>query len=142
MKGSIMRNELVDTFVSETKKNAGKIEVYTHSDSTTPNKGGCLVRVLCQTEFAAKTDEFGGFCKKVAKMMYGFDKVEWKDLVAEYPEIEQERLNLEGTLKEKVWVDKAVILFLSEPSIPRESEGKLAELIQTNKIKRFIPPLC
>lgn len=122
-------------------KNAGRIEVYIHSDSTTLNKGGCLVRVLCQTDFGAKTEEFIKFCKKVAKMMYGYDKILWSDLIVECPEIEQDRIALEGILKEKITIDKTVILFLNEPLCPRESEGKMKELIQINTLKRFIPSL-
>jgi hypothetical protein len=38
----------------------GRIEAYIHSDSVTPNKGGCLVEVQCQTDFAARTDAFIG----------------------------------------------------------------------------------
>jgi elongation factor Ts len=49
---------------------AGRIEAYTHGDAHTPNKGGSLVEVTCQTDFAAKTDEFIEFAKWAAKMTF------------------------------------------------------------------------
>ena len=49
---------------------AGRIEAYTHGDVHTPNKGGSLVEVMCQTDFAAKTDEFIEFAKWTAKMTF------------------------------------------------------------------------
>jgi translation elongation factor EF-Ts len=46
---------------------AGRIEVYTHSDKSVPNKGGAMVCVRCVTDFAARTDQFINFSKEVAK---------------------------------------------------------------------------
>ena len=36
----------------------GRIEIYLHSDKSTFNKGGAMIRVLCVTDFAARTAEF------------------------------------------------------------------------------------
>ena len=56
---------------------AGRIEAYIHSDSVTPNKGGCLVEVQCQTDFAARTDVFIAFAGKVARLMFGYGANQW-----------------------------------------------------------------
>lgn len=93
-------------------QNCGRIETYMHSDSITRNKGGCLVRVLSQTDFAAKTDQFTKFCKKAAQMLYGFKKDTWEKLLKEYPDIEQDRLNLEKELGERITVDQVLIMDL------------------------------
>ena len=96
--------------------------MYMHSDVTTQNKGGCLVRVLSQTDFAAKTELFTKFCKKAAQMLYGFKKDTWKDLLEECPDIEQDRLELEKELGEKITIDQIIHMDLNY-ALP-ESENK------------------
>lgn len=48
----------------------GRIESYLHSDDVTENKGGAIVCVTIKSDFAARTKEFIGYTKRVAKMAY------------------------------------------------------------------------
>ncbi len=80
----------------------GRVETYIHSDSVTPNKGGALVNVQCQTDFAAKTSEFIAFSRLVARRAYGSEAASWRDIVNVFPEMENERVTLETTLKERI----------------------------------------
>jgi len=91
---------------------AGRIETYVHSDSTTANKGGCIVRVTCGTDFGARTKEFVQFAKRVAQLSYGADAETWEDVVEVrcFPELERERQQLQEFLKERVTVQEIVIL--------------------------------
>jgi len=103
----------------------GRIESYIHSDSTTPNKGGAMVRVTSQTDFAAKTDEFKVFSKKVAMLAYAYgapsaeqatDSITWPELrrlagPAGDP-LEIERQDLARKLKEVITVDQIVVMVL------------------------------
>jgi translation elongation factor EF-Ts len=103
---------------------AGRIESYIHSDNITPNKGGVMVRVTCQTDFAARTDEFVAFAKHVAVLAYAYgagaqDSTEtytWDELrgVADPAgdPLELERQGLEAKLKEKVTVEEIVVITL------------------------------
>ena len=36
----------------------GRVEVYVHSDNCTENKGAAIVTVLCESDFAARTNVF------------------------------------------------------------------------------------
>ncbi len=58
----------------------GRIETYIHSDSVTQNKGGCLIEVSCQTDFAAREPEFVKFCKDLARWCYGLNIEKWQDI--------------------------------------------------------------
>jgi translation elongation factor EF-Ts len=105
---------------------AGRIESYIHSDSITAHKGGVLVKVASQTDFAARTDEFIGFSQKVAKMAYAFGAGEsespegltWDELIHLAGRanmgaaLEQERVELAAKLKETITVEKIVVLIL------------------------------
>lgn len=103
---------------------AGRIEAYIHSDNITPNKGGALIKVSCQTDFAAKTDEFVAFSKKVARMAYAFGlDIEWDDSVTAWEALveaagltgaalETERAELAKALRETVTIDEIVVLVL------------------------------
>ena len=93
---------------------AGRIESYIHSDSVVPNKGGCLVEVRCQTDFASKTDEFIAFAKEVAKLMYAYGAQNWEELIEHRPDLETSRRELEQQLKEEVRIGTVVTLRLGE----------------------------
>ena len=93
---------------------AGRIEAYVHSDSVVQNKGGCLVEVQCQTDFAARTDAFIAFARKVAQLMFGYGAVRWQELTEQCPALESERCQLELDLKERVQVGRVVILRLGD----------------------------
>jgi elongation factor Ts len=89
---------------------AGRIETYTHSDKSVPNKGGAIVAVRSQTDFAARTDEFIAFAQKVAKMSFAAQATNWEDVTAAFPDLEDERVALTKAIKEKVEIDQIVIL--------------------------------
>lgn len=95
----------------------GRLEAYLHSDSTTANKAGALVRVTCKTDFAARTDEFIAFAKNAAKFAFAAAAdpsvpVTWSDVAQMYPPIEAERSALEGKLRETVTVTDISVLAL------------------------------
>jgi len=98
----------------------GRIETYVHSDSQTSNKGAAIAQVTCQTDFAAKTVGFIAFAKKVAKMAYAVSAgvsqlndvayISWDDVVKEFPDLIEDKKNLEADLKEKIELKHAVVL--------------------------------
>jgi hypothetical protein len=90
----------------------GRIEVYMHSDISTQNKGGCLVRVMCLSEPGSKTDEFKAFCKQAAMLCYGAGARSWKNTIEMFPELETKRAVLQDTLKEPVKVTKIATVTL------------------------------
>lgn len=104
----------------------GRIESYVHSDRITENKAGVLVKVECDTDFAAKTDEFKAFSARVAKMACGFgapeviadDASAWDDLVqrvgylGDTDTLETQRLALSKELREDVVVRDIIYLSL------------------------------
>ncbi|CAM6055276.1 unnamed protein product [Sphagnum tenellum] len=64
-----------------------------------------MIRVLSQSDFAARTDEFINFCKAAARYAYAANTETWTDVVLAYPEIEMSRISLQTTLREKIEVD-------------------------------------
>lgn len=90
----------------------GRIESYLHSDKSTFNKGGVIVRVESQTDFAAKTDEFIDFAKLVAKRAYAAQAKTWDEIAEAFPDLEDHRVDLEKKLKERVTVSEIAILTL------------------------------
>lgn len=112
---------------------AGRIEIYVHSDSVTENKGGCMVRVRCETDFAARTQQFKDFAGRCAKLCYGAGSEDWKVVTDSrtFPELERERKELEQALGEDVTVSQIVLLYVNpprEPEVEPEIERKLEEL--------------
>ncbi len=106
---------------------AGRIESYIHNDNITKHKGAALVKVTCQTDFAARTDEFIAFARKVAKLAYAFGagnaeegsaSLDWDELLAlagtaeVAGSLEAERLELAKSLRETIAVREIVILLL------------------------------
>lgn len=104
---------------------AGRIEPYIHSDSITSNKGGVLAKVLCQTDFAARTEDFIVFSMKIARLAYAFGfgaasegatSITWDEFLEAAGEVgtelEAERAVLEAKLKEKITIAEIVILIL------------------------------
>lgn len=96
---------------------AGRIETYLHSDSTTPNKGGCMVEVCCSTDFAAKTDIFVEFCKFVVRRCFAFGIkdpaafVETNELLL--PVLQQKK-ELEEAIREPVTIRRIAMWNLSD----------------------------
>lgn len=97
------------TDVSE-RGRSGRIEAYLHSDSITPNKGGAMVKVTCDTDFAARTFEFQAFAQRVAKYAYASAAGTWLAIVAAYPEMADELESLRKTLGERVEVHTVVVM--------------------------------
>jgi translation elongation factor EF-Ts len=111
----------------------GRIESYIHSDAITPNKGGCLLKVSCKTDFAAKTPEFIEFCKLVSRLLFaaGMDFPEKFDFrhYAKAPKealdlcipddvldiihtVEGERVKVQSKLREEVTIESFKVMFL------------------------------
>jgi hypothetical protein len=118
----------------------GRVETYSHSDDTTPNKGSCIVRIDCDTEFGAKTQEFMNFCKHTAMLCYGAQSEIWEDVIKMFPDLEKERLDLESILKEKVTIIRIVIVTLIK-DVWQKDNSLLADYVKMPQAKRFIPPL-
>jgi len=101
----------------------GRIESYLHSDRTTPNKLGVLVKVTSSSDFGAKTDEFIRFTKRIAQLSAGYlqpeDEPTWDGLVKAVgytgestQTLETERAELALLLKETITVEEIVVLRL------------------------------
>lgn len=100
---------------------AGRIEVYVHSDTVTENKGGCIVKVTCETDFGARTDKFKAFAKKCAQYCYGAGSEDWAKVTDSrtFPELELLRKDLEKELGEKVTVQDITLLYVNPPREPK-----------------------
>jgi translation elongation factor EF-Ts len=90
----------------------GRIEVYIHRDSITANKGGALVKVTSQTDFAARTQEFIAFACNVAKMAYAANSEVYAEVIDTFADIETKRQELSKLLKEQIKVEEIRILTL------------------------------
>lgn len=90
----------------------GRIETYIHSDHITPNKGGVILCVKCDTDFAARTPEFIEFSEMAAKRVYGADAQTWEDAITVFPEMEERRIELQEKIRETVAVEAIQILKL------------------------------
>ena len=91
---------------------AGRIETYTHSDSVTENKGACVIHVRCESDFGARTQRFKDFAKEAAKFCYGVSASCWDDVKDVFPHMEEERIDLEEELKEKISINDIFIMKL------------------------------
>lgn len=92
----------------------GRVESYIHSDSLTAGKGGCLVRVSCQTDFAARTDDFISFCRQAARQAFAAGAESWDEVSRIFPDAEAARIALEAGIKEKVTIGPICILRLED----------------------------
>ena len=88
----------------------GRIETYIHSDNITPNKGGVLIYVKCDTDFAARTPEFIEFSKLAAKRAFASGAENWNAAADLFPDVEDARIELEKKLRETVTVEDIRIL--------------------------------
>lgn len=93
---------------------AGRIGVYVHSDSVSPDKGACIVVVRTMTDFASRTSNVKDFADRVAKLSYGASagvvEPTWDDVKAAFPEIEEARQELADTISESVDVAGIAVL--------------------------------
>ena len=100
---------------------AGRIETYVHSDAITQNKGVAIVKVVTDTDFAARTDEFKTFAREAAMLVFGAmghtrafiaGATMWETVIAKFPDLETKRLEVERDLGETVKVTEMAILRL------------------------------
>jgi hypothetical protein len=82
----------------------GRIENYIHSDSQITHKGGAIVKVTAQTDFAARTLEFIQFVQFIPKYCYACGGETWNDVIEMFPELEDKRIAVEKILKETIQV--------------------------------------
>jgi translation elongation factor EF-Ts len=99
-------------FVFGVRNMVGRIESYTHSDSITQNKGGAMVKIECETDFAARTNHFETFSRQAAKYAYAAGEESWSAIIVAFPYMEVQRELLEKVLKEQVSISEIRILKL------------------------------
>jgi translation elongation factor EF-Ts len=90
----------------------GRIETYVHSDSTTRNKGAAVVKVTCQTDFAARTVIFIAFCETVARYAYAAQSESWPEVVKAYPDLEIQQAGVANALNETIYVSEIKLFTL------------------------------
>ena len=105
---------------------AARIGNYIHSDKCTPCKGGCLAKIVCQTDFAAKTPEFSAFANRVAMLAFGFQESDAKKLYEVVPSLHEEIRLLKESLKEKIWITEIVFLTVDKSDTAR-CDGSFVE---------------
>ncbi len=102
--------------VEERKAGAGRVETYVHSDLHTANKGGAMILVECETDFAARTDIFKGFAHECAKMFYAashmHDCPTWEDVIEMFPDMIEVKADVETELGEKVAIKQTAVLIV------------------------------
>lgn len=106
----------------------GRIQSYLHSDRSTENKGGCMVRVECETDFAARTPEFIQFTQEVAQVAYAVggltmpgdqrsQELNWNQIATGGANLGRDLRALkalaEANLKEKITVAECVVMVLA-----------------------------
>lgn len=91
---------------------AGRVWTYTHSDSITRHKGAAMIKVLCQTDFAANTKDFETFAADMAKLAYASQADTWTGIVEMFPDAEDRRAALCNALREQVHVTEIAIFKL------------------------------
>lgn len=91
---------------------AGRIISYSHSDKTSPNKAGAMVKVLSNTDFGSKTDEFLEFCNLLAKYAAGMQSTNFEELCITFPNLLEKKVEVEKVLKEKITVEQIYVMSL------------------------------
>ena len=89
----------------------GRVECYIHSDEVTENKGACIVRVVCRSEAAARTEEFKAFAKRAAYLAYAASHTDM-DLFELFPDFAEERSRLMSELREEIFVEDIQVIML------------------------------
>lgn len=85
---------------------AGRVGMYLHQNGL---KGGALVKVTTQTDFAARTDEVAEFCSFLAQRSYGAQSTSTGDLFEMFPEVEAALVELQSKIGEKVVIETILI---------------------------------
>jgi translation elongation factor EF-Ts len=104
--------------VSDPQYKGGQVQSYIHSTATEPGKGGAIVKVLCQTDFASRTEQFTTFVKQAARLAYGasaagHEVTTWTQVREMFPELEEQRKHLSEELGEKILLANLVVLTVS-----------------------------
>ena len=137
--------------------NEGRVEAYVHPG----NRVGVLIEVNCETDFVARTDEFGDLVRNLAMQAAaaGAEYVRREDVPAERVEREREifRAQMEGQGKPPAVIDKIVtgkldkfyseVCLLEQPfirddkktvqAIVQEAVAKTGENIQVRRFRRY-----
>lgn len=103
------RLEKVANIISPQDNKPYRIETYTHSDSVTENKKVAVVKVLAETDFAVKTDEFKSFCKKLAQLACGFNTNSLDILLLE-TDLVSDIESISSNLKEDITIDSIIVI--------------------------------
>jgi elongation factor Ts len=138
--------------------NEGRVEAYIHPG----NRVGVLIEVNCETDFVARTDEFGELVRNLAMQAAagGADYVRREDVPAERVDREREifRGQMEGQGKPPAVIDKIVtgkldkfyseVCLLEQPfirddkktvqAIVQEAVAKTGENIQVRRFQRYV----
>jgi elongation factor Ts len=138
--------------------NEGRVEAYIHPG----NRVGVLIEVNCETDFVARTDEFGELVRNLAMQAAagGADYVRREDVPAERVDREREifRGQMEGQGKPPAVIDKIVtgkldkfyseVCLLEQPfirddkktvqAIVQEAVAKTGENIQVRRFRRYV----
>lgn len=88
----------------------GRIESYLHSDLTTKNKHGSLVKVECETDFGARSEEFIRLCKRIAMYACGSQTCDIDAVFATFPYLEDDLKETSNKLKENIKVTDVYIM--------------------------------
>ena len=109
----------------------GRVECYIHSDDVTENKGACIVRVVTQSEAAARTQKFKEFAKRAAYLAYAASHTDM-DMYELFPDFAEERSRLMSELREEIFVeDIQVIMLQGGPSVESRLRGEKGVEIHT-----------
>ena len=90
----------------------GRIDTYVHSDKSTENKGAAIVKVSCDTDFAAKTDVFKAFTADLAKLAYGAGTEDFIKVCEIFPTVKNRFVSLKEALHESIEVVEIKIMKL------------------------------
>lgn len=86
-----------------------RIEAYLHSDNSSENKVGAMVKVTADTDFAVKTDEFKTLAKKIAQLACGF-KIDEVEKLLEETSLKEDIKEVSIVLKENIEIDSIFIM--------------------------------
>lgn len=97
---------------------AGLVYAYIHGSSTEKQGGriGAMIKIGCETDFVAKTQEFQNLCKEIAMQVASMDPESVEELL-EQPYIRDTKKTVNQLIKEVI--------------------GKLGENIEVREIIRF-----
>lgn len=84
-----------------------RVGFYLHQEGL---KGGCLVKVETQTDFCARTDEVKNFATEVAKLAFGAQSEDIKEVFETFPHLLEKAEELSETVGETIVINEIRIL--------------------------------